>query len=253
MCRVQSAPYRNGPEGGTEHQYELGRRLGDQGVSLRSRRVPFDRLLQRGPSASIVVRLMMACNDLALANDALLLWKSEDTNRRRFRKLAAGRYFVRLQFAHLHEGLAAVEALLRDKQLLAFLNHCDYQTRASLDKLKPYLKDGAEYAKFDGFSRKLRSNVVFHYHEGGRFDWISRALAALSPQSGEIQIGTEPVLVHFDLADQVVEEIVLREIWKVPPGEAQPENADAVATYCHEVFKAFMDFSIYFAWEYCEK
>lgn len=195
---------------------------------------------------------MMAVNDCAIANDALISWKAEDANRRRSRKKAAGQYFVRLQFAHLHEGLTAVEALLQDAQLRAFLEGCDYRTRECMDRLRVYLKGGAEYNRFEAISSKLRNNVVFHYHEGKRVDWIAHALAALEPGFGGVQIGTEPVLNHFGLADDVVEEIVLREIWGVPPGPTQPADADAVAMYCDNVFKVFAEFAIYFAWEYCE-
>jgi hypothetical protein len=39
--------------------------------------VDFDKLLRHESTAPIVVKLMMACNDLSIANEALVLWKEE--------------------------------------------------------------------------------------------------------------------------------------------------------------------------------
>ena len=71
----------------------------------------FDTLLARGQSAATVVKLMMACNDLSLANQALADWKKEQPNLRKSRQSGAQMYFVRLQIGHLYEGLKVIEEI----------------------------------------------------------------------------------------------------------------------------------------------
>lgn len=54
-------------------------------ATLSMRQVRFDRLRSKGDAATIV-KLMMACNDLTLANQALDDWKRTDAKDRRDRK-----------------------------------------------------------------------------------------------------------------------------------------------------------------------
>ena len=74
-----------------------------------TRVVDYQRLLDRGRAATIVVKLMMACNDMQLANEALSGWKEEQPRNRQYRQIGAKMYFVRVQMAHLHEALNIIE------------------------------------------------------------------------------------------------------------------------------------------------
>jgi hypothetical protein len=58
------------------------------------------RLKARGETGVVLVRLMMACNDMTLANESLAEWKPEQPRDRAYRQLGAMRYFVRLQMGH---------------------------------------------------------------------------------------------------------------------------------------------------------
>ncbi len=49
-------------------------------ATLSIRQVRFEQLQNKGRNAAIVVKLMMACNDLSLANQALDDWKRPATS-----------------------------------------------------------------------------------------------------------------------------------------------------------------------------
>ncbi len=72
-------------------------------------KVDFDALYRRGADGVTVVKLMMACNDLTLANHAQSQWEPPTTAALRYRAQGARQYFVRLQIGHLQEGLVVIK------------------------------------------------------------------------------------------------------------------------------------------------
>jgi hypothetical protein len=130
--------------------------------------IDFADLQQRGQSAVTVIKLMMACNDITLSNIALGEWENEQPNIRKTRKDGAGMYFVRTQIAHLHESLKIIEAIRKDKGLMALVNRCDAQTKKSFENLERFLPGGKERTKFEKYAGRLRNNLTFHYDETGK-------------------------------------------------------------------------------------
>jgi hypothetical protein len=55
--------------------------------STKTRLLDFDRIKLKGEDAHIVIKLMMACNDMSLANNSLTLWRSDTY------KVHSGRWF----------------------------------------------------------------------------------------------------------------------------------------------------------------
>src|SRR5688572_25065292 len=96
-------------------------------------RFDFQTLHSRGPSAATVIKLMMACNDLSLANQALTEWKKEQPPNMKSRQTGAGMYFIRAQFAHLHEGLKVIQKIRDDPILMAVVQQSDPRTQGSFE------------------------------------------------------------------------------------------------------------------------
>ena len=101
-----------------------------------TRCIDFQTLKARGPRGATVIKLMMACNDLSLANQGLTEWKEEQTVSRESRRVGAGMYFIRLQLAHLHEGFKVIEAIRRDSVLMDLVQRCDSRSQASFQELE---------------------------------------------------------------------------------------------------------------------
>lgn len=214
----------------------------------------FQTLLARGPSAVTVVKLMMACNDLSLVNQALADWKKEQPNSRKPRQVGAGMYFVRTQLAHLYEGLKVIEEIREAATLIALVKQCDAQTQQSFHELEQFVRGGPNRAEFERLVGQVRHNLTFHYFQCETL--VERAIedraGRQEANASSVTRGDSAHLWHFKVADDIVDSIVVRQIWDIPRNADLRIEADKVADRVHQIFLWFVDFSGEFIWKYCE-
>ena len=213
--------------------------------------VNFEELRARGSTVATVIRLMMACNDLSLANEALAGWKQNQSPSRRHCQSGAKMYFVRLQFSHFFEALKVLDEIRETPQLYAVVQRRE-GTRVSFQRLEKFLPGGAERGKIEKLAGQIRHNLVFHYDQRGKL--IRKALAdRAARQEGRdssITRGRPAYVARFNVADDVLDTIITRQIWRIPKGANQREEADKVAGYLHKAVCCFVDFSGEFVWQY---
>jgi len=217
-----------------------------------TRIVDYQRLSDRREGAGIVVRLMMACNDMQLANEALSSWTGEQPRKRQHRQNGARMYFVRLQMAHLYEALKIVDEIRKHTGLHALVSSCDNQTQASFRNLVACLKGGVRHSWFEKFVGRVRHSLAFHYEESG--DLIARAIADRASRTdarySSVTRGSTAYLWHFQVADELVESIAVREIWRIPRDKDVGAEIDGLLDDMHEVFLIFINFSGEFIWRF---
>lgn len=220
-----------------------------------TRFVDFETLNLRGQSAVTVVKLMMACNDLTITNQALGDWKNEERQSRRSRQRGACMYFIRAQIAHLYEGMKIIEEIRNENTLSMLVNRCDTQTQQSFRELEQYLQGGPRRNCFEQLAGRVRSNLTFHYDETGKL--IEKAMAdrggRTDAQISTITRGSTAHLWHFKVADDVVDSIVVRQIGKVPRDADLRAEADVIMDEVQQIALSFLDFSGEFIWKYCER
>lgn len=218
-----------------------------------TRYVNFEAFAARGTSAVTVVKLMMACNDLSLVNQALFDWKQDQSSTRKSQQIGAKMYFVRTQLAHLHEGMKVLDAIRADPVLVAIVDQCDKQTKDSFQELQRFLPGGVDRNEFELLVGRVRHNVGFHYDESGKLiqkailDRAQRAEARIA----SITRGSTAYLWRFNAADDIVDSVVVRQIWSIPRGADVRVEADKIADRVHQIFLWFVDFSGEFIWKYC--
>lgn len=214
----------------------------------------FERFQAQGAGAMTVIKLMMACNDLSLANQSLAEWKEELPLGMRGRRTGAGMYFVRTQLAHLHEGLKVIEEIKNDPQLMALIARCDIQTQQSFKELEQFLPKAPKRSEFEQLVGRIRHNLTFHYDTSGKL--IEQAVADRAgrpdARTSSITRGSSAHLWHFKVADDIIDSIVVRQIWAIPRDKDLRAEADRIAARVHEIFLWFVDFSGEFIWKYCE-
>jgi hypothetical protein len=221
----------------------------------KTKYVNFQALLARGESSIIVIKLMMACNDLQLANEALSEWKKDQPNLiRRERQTGAGMYFIRIQMAHLYEGLKVIEEIRNNTDILTIVRRCDARTQESFQNLENVLSGGSEYKEFMKLIGQIRQNLAFHYNQNGTL--IQRALShrASRPDAriSSLTRGDTAYLWHFKVADDIIDSIVVRQIWHIPRSAELRAKADKVVGYLYQILLHFLDFSGEFIWKYLE-
>jgi hypothetical protein len=222
---------------------------------FHTRYIDFRELKDRGLTAGIVIKLMMVCNDLSFANQALADWKEDQEGGRQTRQKGAKLYSLRLQMAHLYEGFDLVRAIKADETLMGLLERCDLRTQESFRSLESYLPGGTQRQRFEQILGRIRNNLTFHYDESGKL--IGRAIAELSLRPDPIGSVTRASTAHnwyFEAADRVLNSIVCFQGWSIPKDAPNlSERADAIAMECHEIFLRFVDFAGELIWRYVGK
>lgn len=218
-----------------------------------TRVVDFERLRMRGSSAAVVIKLMMAANDLSYANQSLGDYKAAVERGDKGVRPNGGLYWVRLQIAHMSEAFHIIRQIRDDESLMMVVRSCDTRTRDSFEKLQPFLHGGPRYQEFVQLVEKVRSNVTFHY-QCDRL--ISKTIGTLAdrPQHrlSRVTRGDDVRLWHFEAADAVLDTIVVRELWQVPWARPAGEGANEAVWKTHLMYLDFMDFAGEFIWKYCE-
>ena len=220
-----------------------------------TRYIDFRDLNNRGVTAATVIKLMMVCNDLSFANQALADWKEDQESGRQIRQKGAKLYFMRLQMAHLYEGFDLVRTIKADETLMGLLERCDLHTQESFISLESYLPGGAQRQRFEQILGRIRNNLTFHYDESGKL--IGRAIVELSRRLDPIGSVTRASTAHnwyFEAADRVVNSIVCFQGSSIPIDAPNlSEQADTIAMECHEIFLRFVDFAGELIWRYVGK
>ncbi len=210
------------------------------------------RQLASRPEASIIVRLMMACNDMLLANRSQGIYRGG--LRPTEKHLAQGglMYFVRLQMAHLHEGMKTLELLRTIPHFTTILSSCPSTAQVAYQRLLPFTRPGPERAWFEKNVATARHNLTFHYHESGK--WIDWALADRASrkeaEKSSITRGDPGHLWRFHVADDVLDSIMCRKIWQIPRTADVRKEADAIVDRVYAVFRDYVDFAAMFIAQY---
>lgn len=179
--------------------------------------IKLDKLASKGETANTVIRLMMACNDLTLTNSCLGRYIDENNMKNKYLNDGACMYFVRLQIGHLHEGLKVIKEISDNKQLNNFVNSCSRDSQAAFKRLCRYIPSGAKRSDFDKYFGRIRHNLVFHYHESGQ--WIEKALSERINIKKQISSPVdldEVSKTRYELADQIMDSIVCRNLFEIP-------------------------------------
>ncbi len=212
--------------------------------------VDFERLNYRAESASVIIRLMMACNDIALANQGLAKSKEEYVGIRNHIQRGAGMYFFRLQCGHLTEALKLIRKIKNDPNLFNSVKRCRQFAQDAFGKLEKCLEGGSDYAQFKTDVIRVRDKIGFHYDKA----FVDRALSSRAGRPGSrkstITRGDHMSLCRFEAADDIVDTIACREIWDIPLDADVRAEANRCAKFGSDLCKAFVEFCGEFIWRY---
>ncbi len=208
------------------------------------------RKLQRSAHGSVILRLMMAFNDISLANHGLAQYKQEQPRLRRHVQIGARLYFVRLQCGHLNEAMKVMQEIRDDAGLRAEVGRCPAEVQAAFDKLTSCLDGGPGAADFRRYVGAIRNKTAFHYDP-------KLTLAALDDRAGRDEAATSTItagddlsLWRFEAADHILDSIVVRHLWKIPRTADLRTEADRIADYCADICLSFLVFAGEFAFRY---
>jgi len=212
--------------------------------------VNLDRLASSPEDSSVVLRLMMACNDLTMANA-----KFGETQKGRARieddvEWAATVYFLRLQIGHLNETLHIIENLRGRSDLFALVDRCSQQAQEAFAKLTACLKGGRDFKTYESQMMRIRNTASFHYDDKVvRRALKSRVKTGTKRQS--VTVSNDVRRVRFGVADAVVDTI-FDHLWMSGGRDIdqKDQKLDAALGFGEGLFRACLEFSQEFIMRY---
>jgi hypothetical protein len=204
--------------------------------------IDLKRLSLAGVSASLIIRLMMAVNDISLANNFLLKFKGLASAKDQYIRKGALMYCVRLMCGHLYEAISMIKEIEDDPYLSSLFRRCSQTCQDEFKKLKNCLKGGPDNKKFERFVGRIRNNTAFHYDESNKLvrmalmDRAGRAEARLS----KITLADDINYVRFELADDIIDSIVCRQICEIPRSADLRQEIDNWMDWGNELCKSFV-------------
>jgi hypothetical protein len=210
-------------------------------MSSRTRIIHSAKLLPDPEIASVVLRLMMALNDLGLANDALQEWDTTQDPKKKVRQDGGKLYFGRMQMAHIYEALLVIEETTKSSTLMRAVECCDAKTRESFEQVTAFLSTG-DYK----ILCRIRNNASFHYN-GKLAVRALRQIVKRRPQDvSPCSLGGEPLDWYFELGDKVIDRFLVREIFEVKGNADMRAAINEVLARLHVMAVAFSDFAGHF-------
>ena len=210
---------------------------------MRSARLASDTAM-----APILLRLMMVINDVGLANNAVYEWDQLVDDKKKSRSAGAKLYFVRMQMAHIYEALLLVDEIRNKRSLMAAVDECDFRTVRAFKKVCDFI-DSPDHKKL----LKLRNNAAFHYTEKLSLRALKQLSEEFPKDLSAFSMGDDTLTWYCELADKVLDRLLIRLIFEIPKGPKQVAETNAMHARMFEMANALGDFAAHFVREYCAK
>lgn len=210
-----------------------------------TRSVKTDKLAAEPELASVILRLMMAVNDISIANTTLEEWSNAEDPRKKVRQTGGKLYFGRMQMGHIYEALLIIKDICDKPSLRAYVDKCDSRTKESFAKLEAFLATN-DYT----ILLRIRNNASFHYDGKLAVKYVTAIADQFPGHSTLYSLGTEQLDWYFNIADLIVDKIVVRDIFKIAATGDVRKEVDAILDRFHLMSWAFTDFAAYFIRHY---
>jgi hypothetical protein len=210
-------------------------------VSSRTWSVRTAKLVADKDAASVVLRLMIALNDIAVANEGLGEWTDTQESRKLARQNGGRLYYGRMLMAHVFEALGIINDIQNSTKLKALVDACDPTTRASFDAVAAFLTTG-DYKML----LRIRNNASFHYDDKLAVRAAEQIDNKFPGHISTYSLGHDPLDWYFEMGDLALDRIVVRDIFKAPENADLRAAIDPILLTMHTMAIAFSDFAGHF-------
>jgi hypothetical protein len=217
-------------------------------VASRTFSVRSEKLLRDEDLGSVILRLMMAVNDITITSSSLYEWEHTTEPKKKARWRGGVLYFGRVQSAHLFEALSIIKQIKDDKDLMTAVERADSKTQESFAGVAKFLgsKDHVMMAK-------LRNVVAFHYESKLAFRRLKKVVDKLPGHLMTYSLGSATLDWYFELGDLIVDEIVIRDVFQIADSADLQQATTEVLDRLRTIAVAFLDFAGYFIRAYCAR
>ncbi len=208
----------------------------------------FRKVADAGDLAPLLVRLMMTTNDLSNADFGLAYWHQDQPGDRQHRVQGSKSYFVRLQIAHIFEGLKVITKIKDTPAFMAKVEQCDALTKGAFRRLVAVIGT-KEYKTM----KRIRNAITFHYENDAIKDALQRQSEKFPDFAMPLSIGSRTLDWYFEPGDRIADSIIVRDAIGLPGGGDIGAEVDKVAARLQEIGEDLALFAGYFVNRYCTK
>lgn len=219
-----------------------------QRMNSKTRLTTFRRIAGAGEIAPQLVQLMMAVNDLGIADHGLRYWAETPPPEHQERVQGAKSYFVRLQIAHTFEALKIIGKIQRTPDFLKMVEQCDRQTREAFQRLAKFI--GTQKYKS---MKRMRDAITFHYETNAITNAIARQNDKFPDYQLSLSIGSRTLDWYFEPGDRMVDSIIIRDAVGLTADPIVSTEIDKVASDLQSISEDLANFSGYFVPRYCTR
>jgi hypothetical protein len=213
-------------------------------MSSKQRLTTFRKLEAKGELGVALGRLMLAMNDIGIANDALGGWMKDQKEVRKDRQRGAKMYFVRMLISHVFEALTVINKIKDTPELMKIVDQSQKATQEAFRRCAAVI--GTQKYKN---MKELRSGLGFHYLDGP----VRGAIESQGQKAPDIQlalsVGHDPLEWYYEPGDRIIDSAVVRGIFKIPEGADVQKEVDKLIHDIQSVGDDLASFAGYFIME----
>ncbi len=198
----------------------------------------------------IISRLMMAYNDISNCN---ILQQQIESNIEPEESIRGKRgHLLNIQCGHLCEAMDIIRDIHANPENKKFIDRFTNMAQEAYSNLVSCLPEGSERQKYINLVVNIRDELAFHY--GDKSKSQKKYQNALNNRVKRSEIGQKSKItcgdfkvMRFNAADDIVDSIVCREIWRIPESEKDIRKAaDDNIIWISDLAQRFCGF----AWEF---
>jgi len=213
-------------------------------MSRSTTRYVSDKKVAQSGIGSVLARLMMIVNDMAIVNESLRVWSTSTDKRWEWRRGEGRALFSRVQMSYVYEALELIKEIRDSQALTAEVTKCSKKAQDAFAAVKSFL-DTDDYKKLI----KLRNNAGFHYNDKYADRAVKEIVAEFPDDTSPMTLGEHPLDWHFELGDKIQDKIVIRYIFEFPKDKDAGKESDAIANRIFDMTEKLAEFAGYFIWD----
>jgi len=218
---------------------------GQSTMASKTRLTTFKKIESKGELGVILGRLMVAMNDIGIANDGLGSWMKEQEGIKKYRQAGAKMYYIRILISHIFEALTVINKIKDTPELKAAVDKSYPDTQREFKKCADVI--GTERYKQ---MKDLRSGFGFHYLD----EPVRNAIASQAVKAPDLQlslsVGNDHLEWFYQPGDRIIDSAVVRGIFKIPEGADVQKEVDRLIHDLQEVGDHLAQFAGFFIMEH---
>ena len=220
----------------------------DMGMRSRSWTVTTRKIASHEKLQSLLLRLMIFNNDVAILTDTIDEWAATENPKRVHRKGPATLYFARVLLGHVFEALEIIREIDGSPELLESVECCGGFVLEAFLEVNAYRKLEANKTRL----AKMRNCAAFHYDPILPLRALKQIEKVAPERSWSYSMGDTALDYRFELGEEVMAGMVVREVY----GLAEPRSAERsaklekIAAEEQRIARLFTGFAAHFVRHY---